>query len=126
MLREGDPQQALIVAGLDTLLVEGQRQRQLETEWPLADLGHVVDAVRPRAGQVALALDDDGILKEDHLELLLIDAGQLDDDLDGSADSQTSAAGRQNCWAKRTPDWTVASARGSPKARSWLSVSRSA
>src|SRR5829696_5218972 len=42
-LRKGDVQQALIVAGIDALLVDAPGQAQLEPERTLANLGEVVD-----------------------------------------------------------------------------------
>ena len=62
--------------------VHGSRQRQLEPERSLADAHRVVRRRGLGRREVPPPLDDQRILEELHLEVLLVDPGEVHDDLD--------------------------------------------
>src|SRR5215469_2818384 len=66
----------------DALGIDRHRQRQLDPERPLTNADRVVDRAFRGGGRLTVSQDDERVLEDLYLEVVLVDAREVDDHLD--------------------------------------------
>src|SRR5262249_17360138 len=81
-LRQRDPQQTAVIAGVDVLGIHWRGQRYLQSKRTLSDADGMVGAGLLGGRELTAALDDHHVFEKLNFEVVLVDAGKVDDDLD--------------------------------------------
>src|SRR5258705_1159588 len=68
-------------ARLDSLGIDGSRQRQFHPERSLTNADRLIDRALLARGRRAATFDDQRVLEELHLEVVLVDTREVHDDL---------------------------------------------